>query len=188
MKLLAIATLVTLALPAAAEVETYTIDPNHTFPAFEIGHFGYSIQRGRFNKTAGKATLDPSAHAGSVDIVIDAASIDTGHPKLQEELRKPDWFDVAQFPTLTFKGSQFTFDGDNVKSVTGELTMHGVTRPVTLNATQWRCAPHPYLKRKVCGGDFVATIKRSEFGMKKFLPNLADDVTLRINFEAIKDD
>jgi polyisoprenoid-binding protein YceI len=186
MKLLA-AILVALALPAAAEVETYTIDPNHTFPAFEIGHFGYSIQRGRFNKTAGKATLDPAAHTGSVEIVIDAASVDTGHVKLGEHLRSPDFFNVERFPTLAFKGSQLTFDGDNVKSVTGELTLLGVARPVTLNAVQFRCAPHPVLKRKVCGGDFVATIKRSDFGMTKYLPALADDVTLRINFEAIKD-
>ena len=188
MKSLVLAMLAAIALPAAAEVERYTIDPNHTFPSFEIGHFTYSIQRGRFDKTTGKATLDPAAHTGSVDVVIDATSIDTGHPKLEEELRKEAWFNVARFPNIAFQGSQFTFDGDNVKSVAGELTMLGVSRPVTLEAALWHCAPHPFLKRKVCGGDFVAKIKRSDFGMKKFLANLADDVTLHINFEAIKDD
>jgi polyisoprenoid-binding protein YceI len=173
-------------LPAAA-AETYSLDVRHTFPSFEVNHLGFSIQRGRFNKTAGKITLDTAAKKGTADITIDAASVDTGLDKLEEHLRGPDFFDVAMFPTITFKGDKFVFDGDKVKSVSGNLTMLGVTKPVTLTAGYFNCADHPMAKKKACGGDFVTTVKRSEFGMKYALPAVADDVTLRIQVEAFKD-
>ena len=176
-----------LALPAFAETETYTVDPNHTFPAFEIGHMGYSIQRGRFNKTSGKITLDSAAHAGTADITIDTASISTGHPKLEEHLRSEEFFDAAKFPALHFKADRFEFDGEKVKAAPGTLTMHGVTRPVTLKAEYFSCGLHPMLKKKMCGADFSATIKRSEFGITRGVPAVADDVNLRINVEALKD-
>jgi polyisoprenoid-binding protein YceI len=176
------------ALPAAAELERYTVDPNHTFPSFEIGHFGYSLQRGRFDKTSGKITLDTAAKKGSAEVTMDAASIDTGHKKLEEALRSEEFFDVAKHPQLTFKSSNLAFDGDKVKSASGDLTIHGVTRPVTLKADTFNCSVNPMLKKKVCGAELTTTIKRSDFGMSKFLPALADDVLLRINVEAIKDD
>ena len=175
------------ALPAFAEVETYTVDPNHTFPAFEIGHFGFSFQRGRFNKTSGKVTLDTDARRGSADIVIDTSSVDTGHAKLEEHLRSEEFFNTAKYPQMTFKSTNLAFQGDKVASAAGDLTINGVTRPVTLKAEYFNCAPHPMLKKKACGADFTATIKRSEFGIKTFLPVLADEVKLRINVEAIKD-
>ncbi len=175
------------ALPAAAQVETYTIDPRHTFPSFEIGHFGMSLQRGRFNKTAGKVTLDRAAKTGSVEVMIDVASIDTGVEKLEEHIRSEDFLHGASHPTITFKGSQMAFDGDKVKSVAGDLTMRGVAKPVTLNAAQFACGNHPANKKAMCGGEFVANIKRSEWGITKFAPALADDMTLRINVEAFKD-
>ncbi len=174
-------------LPAAAELESYSVDPNHTFPSYEIGHFGYSLQRGRFDKTSGKITLDTAAKKGSADIVIDTASIDTGHKKLEEHLRSEDFFNVARHPQMTFRSSSFTFDGDKVASATGDLTLLGITRPVMLKVAPFNCAMHPMLKKKICGAELTATIKRSEFGMTKYLPVLADDVLLRINVEAIKD-
>lgn len=177
----------TLALPALAEPETYTIDPNHTFPSYEIGHMGISVQRGRFNKTSGKITIDTAARTGSAEVVIDAASIDTGHPRLGEHLRGEQYFNVAKFPNLVFKGNAFTFEGDKVKSVAGELTMLGVTRPLTLTANTFNCAPHPVTKKKVCGGDFTGTLKRSEFGMTRSIPSSPDEVTLHIGVEANKD-
>jgi polyisoprenoid-binding protein YceI len=181
----AIATL--LALPAAAELETYTVDPQHTIPTYEVSHLGYSMQRGRFNKTSGKITIDTAAKKGSADITIDTASIDSGIPKLDEHLRSEDFFNAAKSPKITFKSTSFTFDGDNVKSATGDLTMNGITKPVTLTANVFRCGPHPMTKKKQCGADFITTVKRSEFGMKYGIPVLGDDVTLRIPVESTKD-
>jgi polyisoprenoid-binding protein YceI len=175
------------ALPAAAAPETYTIDSRHTFPSFEIGHMGMSIQRGRFNKTSGKITLDAAARTGTVEVAIDAASIDTGLEKLEEHIRAEDFLWTSAFPTIAFKGTQMAFDGDKVKSVAGELTMRGVSHPVTLTANQFNCGSHPMTKKPMCGGEFVATIKRSDWGMKYGAPALADEMTLRINVEALRD-
>ena len=182
----AVAALAT-ALPAAAATETFTIDPRHTFPAFEVSHFGMSIQRGRFNKTSGKITVDREARTGSVDVSIDAASVDTGDAKLGEHLRAADFFNAAANPTINFKGTKFNFDGDKVKTVDGELTMLGVTRPVTLTAQHFNCGNHPITKKMMCGAEFTTTIKRTEWGMKYAVPAVADDVMLRINVEAYKD-
>ena len=175
------------ALPAAAATESYTIDSRHTFPSFEIGHLGMSIQRGRFNRTSGKITVDTAARTGTVDVAIDVASVDTGLEKLEEHVRAEDFLWASAFPTITFKGTQMAFEGDKVKSVAGDLTMRGVTRPVTLTATMFNCGNHPMNKKPMCGGEFVATIKRSEWGMKYAIPALADEMTLRINVEALKD-
>ena len=175
------------ALPAMAELETYTVDPRHTLPTYEVGHLGYSMQRGRFNKTTGKITLDAEARKGSADIVMEAGSVSSGIDKLDEHLRSEDFFNAAKYPQITFKSTSFAFDGDRVKSASGDLTINGVTRPVTFNANMFLCGPHPVTKKKQCGADLVATIKRSEFGMKYALPALADEVTLRVPVEATKD-
>ena len=188
MKRIAIAAAVCAALPAAAALETYTVDPRHTLPTYEVSHFGYSMQRGRFGKTSGRITIDAAAKTGSADITIDAASVSSGVDKLDEHLRGEDFFNVAKNPTITFKSSNFTFDGDRVKSATGDLTINGVTQPVTLIANVFQCAPNPMNKKKQCGADLVTTIKRSDFGMKYALPALGDEVTLRIPVESIKDD
>lgn len=175
------------ALPAAAEMQSYTIDPMHTRPTYEVMHLGYSIQRGRFGKTSGKIMLDTAAKKGSAEVTIDAASIDSGVPKLDEHLKSEDFFNVAKNPLITFKSGNFAFDGDKVKSATGELTMNGITRPVTLTANLFLCAPHPMNKKPQCGGDFVTTVKRTDWGMKYAIPALGDEVTLHIPVEAIKD-
>jgi polyisoprenoid-binding protein YceI len=189
MKRLALAAALVAALATAPAIaaETYSLDVHHTFPSFELNHLGYSIQRGRFNKTSGRITLDAAAKKGSAEITIDTASIDTGFDKLEEHLRGEDFFNVAKFPTITFKGDKFTFEGDKVKSVAGNLTILGVTRPVTLTAAYFNCAEHPMAKKKACGGDFTATIKRTDFNMKYGVPAVADDVLLRIQVEALKD-
>ena len=119
-----------VALPIAAQ--NFTADPNHTYPSFEVSHFGFSVFRGKFDKTTGKATLDRAAKKGSVEVATDVASVNTGNAKLNEHLRSPDFLDVAMFPTLKFKSDDFKFDGDKVTSVNGQLTIRDVTKPVTL--------------------------------------------------------
>ncbi|MEO5693384.1 MAG: YceI family protein [Usitatibacter sp.] len=178
---------VLVALPAMAELENFTIDPNHTFPAYEVSHFGYSIQRGRFNRTSGRITLDEAARKCGAEVTIDATSVSSGVAKLDEHLKGEDFFNTPKHPNITFISTDCVFDGARVKSVKGDLTMNGITRPVTLAATTFQCAPHPMMKKKVCGGDFETAVKRSEFGIKYALPALGDDVKLRINVEAVKD-
>lgn len=182
-----LAALASFGLQASAEPETFTIDPQHTFPSFELMHFNVSMQRGRFNKTTGKITVDTEARTGSADVTIEANTVDTGLPRIVNHLRSADFFDVEKFPTLVFKGNTFTFDGEKVKTVAGELTILGVARPVTITAVTYNCAPHPVNKKKVCGGDFITTIKRSDWGMTRGIPVISDEVTLRVNVEAIKD-
>jgi polyisoprenoid-binding protein YceI len=175
------------ASPALAAIETYTIDSRHTFPSFEVSHLGFSLQRGRFNKTSGKVSVDREARQGSIDVAIDATSVSTGVDKLEDHVRGEDFLNAARFPTITFKSSSMAFEGDKVKSATGELTMAGVTRPVMLTAEMFNCGAHPVNKKPMCGGEFVAKIKRSEWGIKYGIPALGDDMTLRINVEAVRD-
>jgi len=179
--------LAAIALPARADPETFTIDPNHTFPTFEYTHLGVSVQRGRFGKTTGKITVDTAAKTGSVEAVMDATTVEAGPPRLAEHLRSADFFDVAKHPTVTFKGSTFTFEGEKVKTVAGDLTILGVTKQVTLNAVAFNCGQNPQNKKKICGGDFTTTIKRTDFGMGRGVPAISDEVTLHIGVEAVKD-
>ena len=173
------------ALPAWAD--SYSIDPTHTFPSFEIDHLGYSMQRGRFNATQGKLTLDEENQSGSVEIIIDAASIDTGLGQLEEILRSEDYFDVQNYPTLTFRSDNFPFSDGRLAAVSGELTLLGVTLPVTLNVTRFKCGFNALRLRTVCGADANASIKRSEFGMRKGIPFVGDEVKISIQVEAIRD-
>jgi polyisoprenoid-binding protein YceI len=189
MKKLALAAAIAaaIALPAAAEPETYTVDTNHTKPSFEVTHLGLSVQRGRFNNASGKVTFDAVAKTGNADITVDTTSIDTGNEKLETHLKSDDFFNVARFPTMTFKGTNFTFEGDRLKSVGGDLTILGVAKPFVLTANTFTCLLHPIAKKKACGGDFIGTLKRSDYGMKYLVGPVSDDVTLRVNIEALKD-
>lgn len=174
------------ALPVVA-ADTYTNDPAHTYPSFEVSHLGFSTMRGRFNKTAAKITLDKAAKTGAVEATIDATSVDTGWPKRDEHLRSGDFFNVEKFPTFTFKSDSFKFDGDKVVTVPGQLTLLGVTKPVTLQIANFKCAPHPMLKRENCGAEVSTTIKRSDFGMSYGLPAVGDDIKIAVEVEALKD-
>lgn len=185
-KLLIAALGAALAVPVLA-AESYTIDPRHTHPTYEINHFGWSTQRGRFDNVTGKITLDRAAKSGTVDLSIDVASVSTGVAKLDEHLRSEDFFNAAKFPAMTFKAKQMTFAGDKPTSVTGDFTLLGVTKPLTLKILLFHCAPNDFAKKDACGADAVATIKRSDFGMNTFLPGLGDEVKLLINVEAFKD-
>ncbi|MEN9848544.1 MAG: hypothetical protein RL368_1284 [Pseudomonadota bacterium] len=176
-----------ISLPAIAATDSYTLDPTHTFANFEIDHFGYSTHRGRFNTTTGKLSLDVAEKTGSVEVNIDTASIDTGFAKLEEHLRGEDFLDVKKFPKMTFKSSKFGFEGDNLSSIEGELTLHGVTKPVTLTVTHFKCAMHPLFKKDVCGATATTTIKRTEFGVTKYAPAVGDGVKILLQVEAAKD-
>lgn len=170
-----------------AFADNYTIDPNHTFPSFEINHLGFSTQRGRFNKTEGKVSLDPAKNTGSVDITINAASIDTGLAKLEEHLQGEDFFDVKKYPNITFKSKKVTFNGDKPASVEGDLTMHGVTRPVTLTVESFNCGVHPMNKKNVCGAEIKTSLKRTDYGISAYAPAVGDEVRIIIQAEIIKD-
>ena len=183
-----IATVAALGFGASAlAADSYSIDPPHTFPRFEINHFGFSTHRGQFNRTAGKLVLDRAARTGSVEITVQTASIGTGDPKLEAELRGDKFFDVEKFPTMTFRSKSLKFSGDVPASAEGELTLLGVTRPLTLAITQVRCGIHPYAKKEDCGAEVSGTLRRSDFGMKAFIPLVSDEVTLHIQVEAWKD-
>lgn len=185
-RLLAILLTGLLAAPAFA-ADNYTVDPRHTWPVFEVNHLGFSTQRGRFNKSSGKVTLDTAAKKGSVELVIETASIDMGFEKWDEHLKSDEFFNVAQFPTMRFASDKLVFDSDKVVAAEGSFTLLGVTKPLTLTVSNFRCAPHPMVKKPACGADITAVLKRSEFGMTKFVPAVSDEVKLIVPVEAILD-
>ena len=180
-------------ISASAAPETYVIDPIHSFAYFAIDHLGVSTVRGRFDKSSGKFTLDRAAKNGSLEVVIDTASIDTGdrergaRPRTRDEhLRSADFFNVAEFPQMTYKSTAVKFNGDAPSLVEGQLTLLGVTKPVTLKIDRWTCKDHPMRKKPMCGGDASTSIKRTDFGMKYGVPAIGDEVKLMINVEAYK--
>jgi polyisoprenoid-binding protein YceI len=183
---LAIAAIAGLAsLPAFAAEEVYVIDPVHSNPQWETRHIGMSSQRGNFGKATGKIMLDRAAKKGSVDVTIDATSIRTFDGRLDQIVKGDRFFNVEKFPTITFKSTGMTFEGENIASVDGDLTLLGVTKPVTLKVTHFNCGQDPFRKRSMCAADAVATIKRSDFGMTNGLNinNPADEVKLMIPVE-----
>jgi polyisoprenoid-binding protein YceI len=186
-KLLAFFATAAVSLAAVAAPETYVIDTTHTFPRFEYSHLGYSVQLSRFDNTSGKIVLDRAARAGSIDVVIDAKSVDTGSTVFNGHIQGPDFFDTATYPTITYKSTKLNFDGDKLASVDGNLTVKGITKPVTLTVTSFHCMPHPMAKRDACGANATAKVKRSEFNAGKHAPYVGDDVTLTFAVEAIKE-
>jgi polyisoprenoid-binding protein YceI len=175
-----------LVASVGAMADSYTIDPEHTYPNFTVSHLGFSTLHGRFGKTSGKLTLDREGNTSSVEVIIDAASLDTGFDKRDKHLRSPDFFNVVEFPEITFKSTKVRLQGKGAV-VEGDLTIKGVTRPVTLNVASINCGVHPFNKKQVCGFDAEATIKRSDFGIEYALPAVGDEVGLEIEIEAFKD-
>jgi polyisoprenoid-binding protein YceI len=186
-KHLALALLAAATATGAFAADTYKIDPNHTYPSFEADHFGgLSTWRGKFNKSEGSIVVDRAAKTGSVDITIDTTSLDFGHDKMNDHAKGADMFDVAKFPTANYKG-KLVFKGDVPASVDGELTLHGVTKPVTLTINKFKCIQHPMLKKEVCGADASATFNRNDFGVSYGTQmGFSPDVKLAIQVEAVK--
>ena len=175
-------------ISAFAAPETYVVDPLHTFPSFSYVHHGFSTQQSKFEKTSGKIIIDRAAKTGSLDIIIDAKSVNTGSELFNEHIKAENLFNVESFPTITFRSNNFRFDDDKVSSIVGELTVKGVTKMVTLVVTSFNCGPHALTKKSVCGANANAKIKRSEFNLSRSVPNVSDEVTLNIVVEAMKQD
>ena len=151
---------------AMATQTTYNLDPRHTDPSFEAEHFGgVSVWRGKFTKSSGVVTLDRAAKTGTVDVSIDTTSIETGNEQLDTRVRSAEFFDVSKYPTATFKGSALRFDGDTPVEVSGDLTFHGVTKPLTLKIDSFKCFINPLIKREVCGADASAQFDRADYGV-----------------------
>ena len=172
-----------LAAPAV-----YNIDPNHTYPSFEADHMGgLSVWRGKFKESSGAITLDLAAHSGEVNVKIDTTSVDFGHDKLNEHVKSDEMFDVAKFPTATYIGKFSKFNGEKPTEVKGELTLHGVSKPVTLTINSFLCKPNPMTKKEVCGADASATFNRADFGINYGQQmGFKQDIKLAIEVEAVK--
>jgi polyisoprenoid-binding protein YceI len=176
-----------LAAASAAAADVFVSDAPHTMAHFQTGHQGIAWIHGRFNDVDAKIVLDRAAKQGSIEAVIRTASLDTGHEARDKHVRSEDYLDVAKFPTMTFKSSRLRFDGDRLAGADGELTIYGVTRPVTLDIPIFRCVEHRVRKTEVCGAEARTTIKRSEFGVKRGanVP-LGDEVRITLQIEAYK--
>ncbi len=173
--------------PALAAPETFVIDNFHTFPRFSYSHLGYSTQLSRFNKTSGKVTYDKAAKTGEVDITIDMKSVDTGSSLFNEHIQGEDFLDTAKHPTATFKSTKVIFKGDKPAKIQGNLTIKGITKPVTLTVTSFQAMPHPMQKKDAIGANAYTTVKRTDFNAGKYAPNVGDEVRIDIAIEAIKE-
>ena len=183
---LAIATTL-LSAGAHAETASYAMDPAHTFVSFEIGHFGTSTNRGRFDKKEGTVQFDRAGKSGKVDVTVDVNSINNGFAPFEKHLKSAELFNAEKFPTIRFVSDKFVFDGDKVTEVQGNLTLLGKTQPVTLKANQFNCYQSPMIKREVCGGDFEATIDRTQWGMNYGIDwGFPKNVHLVVQVEAVK--
>jgi polyisoprenoid-binding protein YceI len=180
-----VAALVVFSAPAFSQ-ENYRVDPLHTAATFSVSHLGLSLQRGSFGRTTGTVMLDRIAKTGSIDVSIDATAVTSGSQSREDLLRGEEYFNVAQFPSITFRSTSLKFDGDRVVSADGELTIRGVTKPVTLTVADFKCAIHPATKKPACGAEVTARVKRSEFGMTKNQASTADDVNIAVAIEAIQ--
>jgi polyisoprenoid-binding protein YceI len=171
---------------ALAAPVTYQVDPGHTYPSFEADHFGgMSVWRGKFDSSSGTIVLDREAATGTVNISVDAASVDFGHAKLNEHVKSPEMLDVQKYPTAVYKGTLTNFKNGAPTEAHGELTLHGVTRPLNLTINSFVCKMTPLSKKERCGADASATFNRADFGVNygdKYGFNMA--VKLAIQVEA----
>ncbi|WP_335944001.1 YceI family protein [Pseudomonas sp. G166] len=174
------------ATAAMAAPETFVIDNSHTFERFSYSHFGMSTQLSKFNKTTGTVIIDKAAKTAKVDITIDTTSVDTGFDVFNGHIQGPEFLDTAKYPTAAFKGDKVRFEGDKPVALDGELTIKGVTKPVTLKITNYVAMPHPLLKKDAIGADAEVVVKRSDFGASKYVPYVGDDVTITVSLEAVK--
>ena len=174
-----------LVAPAFAAPQSYNVDPTHTFPRFSYSHLGLSTQLSKFNKVTGTVVLDKAAKSGAVDVTIDMKSVDTGSTVFDGHIQGEDFLDTAKVPTATFKSTKVVFEGDAPTAIEGNLTIKGVTKPVTLKVTHFVNQAHPMMKVDAIGADATTVIKRTEFNAGKYAPYVGDDVTITISIEAV---
>ncbi|HEY6925259.1 MAG TPA: YceI family protein [Steroidobacteraceae bacterium] len=167
---------------------TFSVEPDHTLPKFSYTHFGFSRQEVRFDRATGKIVLDMQAKTGSVNISIDMASVNSGIELFNKHLKSGDFFNVDKYPTATFKSNAITFEDDRPVSISGELTLHGVTQSVIFTVTSFKHGPHEYHQnREAIGGNATATVSREQFGLGRFEPSVSDAVTISFGLEALRD-
>ncbi|MEC5387814.1 YceI family protein [Uliginosibacterium sp. H3] len=177
-----------IAASASAAPENYSIDPTHSAARFGYDHLGWTYQQHRFDQMTGKIVYDKVAHTGSVDVTIDAKSLNTGYALFTQQMQAEDMFDTAKYPTITYKSTGVKFEGDKLVAIDGELTVKGITKPVSLTVTSFAAGQHPVQKRREgIGANAIAKIKRSDFGIAKQVPVVADEVTLTFTVQAFKD-
>ena len=182
MKLLLLCALAFCGAASAAE-ETFKVDPDHTYPSFEFSHMGISVWRAKFDKTTGTVTLDREAKTGSVEIRVDAASVDFGNRTMNDVAISEEWLNVDRFPLMRYRGP-IVFEGDAPVAVDGQLQLLAVTKPVKLRITSFKCIQHPFFRREVCGADAEGDLNRSEFGLKQYREG--EMIHLRIQVEAVR--
>lgn len=172
------------ALPAKADVQTYQFDKTHTQILFFVEHMGFSHSNGKFLKFDGDFKFDPAnPTTGSTTVTIDTNSLNMDDGTWEEHLKAEKMFDVAQYPAMTFKSTKIDLVDAAHARMTGDLTLKGVTRPVTLDVTMNKCGEHPFTKKQTCGFDAVGTIKRSDFNMSESIPMVGDEVKIQITVE-----
>ncbi|SNX28048.1 Polyisoprenoid-binding protein YceI [Polynucleobacter meluiroseus] len=176
----------TVGFSAVAAPTTFATDANHTFAQFEYSHLGFSTQTSRFNTVSGTVTIDQAAKKGSADITIDTKSVDTGSTFFNKHIQDEDFLATTQFPTATFQSDDMIFKGDKPVALKGTLTLKGVSKPVTLKITHFECKKHPMTGADYCGANAETQVKRTEFNMGKYAPNVGDQVTILIAIEAAK--
>lgn len=184
-KYFAIFLLVSVVVPAFA-ADTYTIDPGFSRANFDIARLGFSSQRGSFNKTSGTITLDLAAKTGSVEFTINTKSIDMGSAAWTNHLSDEGLFNVKKYPTMHFKSDKLIFDDAKVVAAQGQFTMLGVTKPLRVTVNNFQCGLSPMDKRSMCSGNINALLKRSDFGLTKYIPAVSDEVSIEVPVDAYK--
>ena len=173
------------ATQAFAAEQTYQIDPSHTFPSFSYSHLGLSTQQLRLDNTSGTIVYDKEAKTAKLDITLDMTGISTGFEEFDGHIQGPDMFNTEKYPTATFKSTKVNFEGDAPKTIEGDLTIKGITKPVVLEVTHFANTAHPMLEKDAIGANATTTILRSDFGADLFAPAVSDEVVISVSVEAI---
>jgi polyisoprenoid-binding protein YceI len=185
-KYLALSLALSTFVPSAFAADSYTIDAGYSMAHFDIQRLGFSTQRGSFNKTSGKVTLDLAAKKGSVDFTINTQSIDMGSAAWTAHLSDEGLFNVKKYPTMHFKSDKLIFDGEKIVAAEGQFTMLGVTKPLKITVNNFQCGVSPVDQRKMCSGNITASLKRSDFGLTKYIPVVSDEVAIEVPVDAYK--